>query len=150
MQGSIDSTFTMILTVRPVLLGDLDYDDDVDFFDLAILANNWLVDIGFDPPPDTTPPDPDPMQWASPADEPHEIECSPYYCATMTAEIATDPSGGVQYEFQCSESGFSSSWQGSPTYTVTIGGSGFNYTFKVRAQDIHENKTDWSSAVPMN
>ncbi|MHC4111424.1 MAG: hypothetical protein ACYSUY_10130 [Planctomycetota bacterium] len=147
--GSIDSTFTMILTVRPVLLGDLDYDGDVDFFDLAKLANNWLVDIGSEQDPDTIPPEPNPMEWAE-GGEPHEIECSPYYCATMTAKIATDPSGGVRYEFQCSEGGFSSSWQSSPTYTVTIGPSGHNYTFKVRARDIHENKTGWSSELPMN
>lgn len=40
------STHTMILTVRAVLLGDLDDDDDVDFYDLAILANNWLEGAG--------------------------------------------------------------------------------------------------------
>ncbi|MHC4285741.1 MAG: hypothetical protein ACYSWZ_22615 [Planctomycetota bacterium] len=145
MNGSIYSTFSMVLSTRTILAGDLDFDDDVDFYDLAKLANNWLVDIGFNPPPDTTAPEPNPMQWA-PGGEPREIfecECPPlcgYYCATMTAEIATDPSGGVQYEFQCSESDFNSGWQGSPSYTVTIGGSGHNYTFKVRARDIHDNR----------
>lgn len=148
--GWIYSTFTMVLTVRPVLLGDLDYDDDVDFYDLAKLANNWLVDIGQEPVLDTTPPEPNPMQWAS-GGEPKEIVCSPYYCATMTAETATDPSGGIQYYFDCpDESGFDSDWQGSPTYTVTIGGSGFNYRFRVKARDIYGNETTYSPALPMN
>ena len=163
LRGSIYSTHTMILTVEPVLSGDLDYDEDVDLYDLAKLANNWLVDIGYEPPPDTTPPTPNPMQWA-PGGEPREIPCGSYYCATMTAATATDPSGGVKYKFVCSNSDFSSGgqadcmfnpgncpeWRVSPTYTVTIGGSGFKYTFKVRAQDFYENKTDWSPALPMN
>ena len=149
--GSIYSTFSMVLSVEPVLLGDLDDDDDVDFFDLAILANNWLVDIGFDQPLDTTPPEPNPMEWA-PGGVPKEIQCPGGYCATMTAKTAEDPSGGIQYEFQCTdESGFSSGWQGSPSYTVLVSTySGHNYTFKVRARDIHDNRTDWSIALPMN
>jgi hypothetical protein len=151
MIGSIDSMFSMVLSVEPVLLGDLDDDDDVDFFDLAKLANNWLVDIGFDPHIDTTAPEPNPAQWAS-GGQPQEISCPGGYCATMTAETATDPSGGVQYEFQCTdESGFSSGWQGSPSYTVLVGTfDGHNYTFKVRARDIHGNETGWSPELPMN
>ena len=149
--GWIYSTFSMILSVTTVLSGDLDYDDDVDFFDLAKLANNWLVDIGFEPPPDTTPPEPNPMQWAQ-GGEPEEIQCPGGYCATMTAKIATDPSGGVQYEFQCTdESGFDSGWQSSPSYTVLVSiYSGHNYRFRVRARDIHDNRTAWSPALPMN
>ena len=151
--GSIESTFTMILTVRPVLLGDLDYDDDVDYFDLAILANNWLVDVSSEPVPDTTPPTPNPMQWAD-GGAPKEIHCQGGdfgYCATMTAEIATDPSGGVQYYFECTnESDFSSGWQGSPSYTVLVGGSGQDNYFRVRARDILGNETGWSSTLSMN
>ena len=150
MTGAIYSTFSMVLSVRTVLSGDLDYDDDVDFYDLAKLANNWLVDIGFDPPPDTTAPEPNPMQWA-PGGQPQEISCPGGYCATMTAKTAMDPSGGVQYEFQCSESDFSSGWQGSPSYTVLVSSfGGQNYTIKVRARDIHDNRTDWSPALSMN
>jgi hypothetical protein len=151
LNGSIYSTFTMVLTVRPVLLGDLDYDDDVDLFDLAKLANNWLVDIGYDPPPDITPPDPDPMQWAS-GGQPHEIYGgggSFDYSVTMTAKTATDPSGGIQYYFDClDESGFDSSWQGSPSYTVLVGGSGQGLRFRAKARDILGNETGWSSTVP--
>lgn len=152
LQGSIYSTHTMILTVRPVLLGDLDYDDDVDFFDLAILANNWLVDVGFDPPLDTTPPEPNPMEWAE-GGEPKEIGTPPFdISATMTAAIATDPSGGVQYYFECTDvGGFSSGWQGSPSYTVLVGGSGQSLHFTVKARDIHGNETNPSDPpLPAN
>jgi hypothetical protein len=153
MNGAIYSTFSMVLSVETVLLGDLDFDDDVDFFDLAIFANNWLVDIGFEPDPDTTPPEPDPMQWAS-GGEPHETyNCrgENYYCATMTAETAADPSGGVQYYFECTdESAFSSGWQSSPSYSVQVAAySGQNFRFRVRARDIHDNRTDWSTTVGM-
>jgi hypothetical protein len=148
--GEVYSEHTMILTVRAVLTGDLDYDGDVDFFDLAKLANNWLEGVGGEPPIEDDPPEPNPMQWAA-GGEPKEIQCSPYYCATMTAEIATDPSGGIQYYFECvDEGGFSSSWQGSPTYTVTIGPSGHNYRFRVKARDLYLNETGYSPALPMN
>jgi hypothetical protein len=151
MNGSIYSTFSMVLSVEPVLLGDLDFDDDVDFFDLAKLANNWLVDIGFDPPLDTTAPEPNPMQWAS-GGEPKEIYGgggSFDYSATMTAKTATDPSGGIQYYFDClDESGFDSSWQGSPSYTVLVGGSGQGLRFRAKARDILGNETGWSTTVP--
>ncbi|MHC4633379.1 MAG: hypothetical protein ACYS9C_19210, partial [Planctomycetota bacterium] len=147
--GSIDSTFTMILTVRPILLGDLDYDGDVDFFDLAKLANNWLVDVGSESPIDTTPPEPDPVLWAE-GGEPKEIERSSSFWYTMKADIATDPSGGVQYYFECTtESGFSSSWQSSPTYEVEVGTSGQVDWFRVKARDIHHNESlYWSTELP--
>jgi len=156
MNGGIYSTFSMVLSVRTVLSGDLDYDDDVDFFDLAKLANNWLVDIGIEPIPDTTPPEPDPMQWAS-GGEPKEIVCSPYYCATMTARTATDPSGGIQYKFQCLEypdfypDGFSRDWESGASWTVPVSVySGQDYRFRVKARDFHGNETDWSPALSMN
>lgn len=151
--GSIESTFTMVLSVRTALLGDLDFDNDVDFFDLAILANNWLVDVSPEPVPDTTPPTPNPMLWAE-GGEPKEIYGGggtfDYY-ATMTAEIASDPSGGIQYYFDCvDESGFDSGWQGSPSYTVYIGTSGQGLRFRVKARDILGNETAYSSTLPAN
>jgi hypothetical protein len=154
--GSIDSMFSMVLSVRTILSGDLDFDDDVDFYDLAKLANNWLVDIGIDQPLDTTPPQPNPMQWApgNPDGKPRETyNCRGNfnYCATMTAETATDQSGGVQYYFECTDkSAFSSNWQSSPSYSVPVAiYSGQNFHFRVRARDIHDNRTAWSTTVGM-
>lgn len=151
--GEVYSEHTMILTVRPVLLGDLDNDGDVDFFDLAKLASNWLEGVGVESPIDDDPPEPNPMQWAE-GGEPKEIYGGggtfDYY-ATMTAEIATDPSGGIQYFFDCpDESGFDSGWQGSPTYTVLVGPSGLGLRFRVKARDFYLNETGWSPELPMN
>ena len=149
--GDVYSEHTMILTVRAVLAGDLDNDGDVDFFDLAKLANNWLKGVGQEPPIDEYPPTPNPMQWAVDG-EPEEIECSPNYCATMTAAIATDPSGGIQYYFECTDGAFpvNSGWQGSNTWTVIVGPSGHNHPFRVKARDLYHNETGWSPALPMN
>lgn len=149
--GYIYSTFTMILTVRPVLLGDSDYDGDVDFFDLAILANNWLEGVGgTEPPPDTTPPHPDPVLWAV---KPYEIGDPPFnVSATMTAATATDPSVPVQYYFWCTNtSGLSSDWQSDPKYTVLIGPSGTGRKFRVKARDSLGNESvHWSTEETAN
>jgi len=149
--GLAQGWHTMILSVKSVLVGDLDHDNDVDFYDLAKLANNWLVDIGEEPPIDVLPPSPDPMQWAE-GGEPKEIKCGSGdfdYCATMTAETATDPSGGIQYYFSCTtRSGFSSGWQSNPTYTVLVGRSGQAHRFRVKARDLYNNETGWSSELP--
>ena len=42
LDGLIEGDLTIILTIETVLAGDLDGDDDVDMFDLAVLAKNWL------------------------------------------------------------------------------------------------------------
>jgi len=150
--GEVYSMHTMILTVRAVLAGDLDYDGDVDFFDLAKLASNWLVGVGVELPIDTTPPIPNPMQWAT-GGEPKEIGSPPFnISATMTAAIATDPSGGIQYYFECTDlGGLSSDWQGSASYTVLVGGSGQGLHFTVKARDIHGNETNPSDPpLPAN
>lgn len=143
------STHTMILTVRAVLSGDSDYDGDVDFYDLAKLANNWLEGVDSEPPVDTDPPTPDPVQWASvPKEEPRGGTFD--YWAVMTAAVATDPSGGVQYKFECTTAGgFSSGWQGSPYYEVQVGRQDQRHRFRVKARDIHGNVSlNWSSELP--
>jgi parallel beta-helix repeat protein len=100
---------------------------------------------------DLQPPTPDPMRWAS-GGEPHEIYGGGGtfdYWAEMTAAEATDPSGGVQYYFECTkESGFNSGWQSSSTYRVKIGRSGQAQTFRVKARDIHGNQTAPSPTLP--
>jgi hypothetical protein len=140
----------MILTVRPVLSGDSDYDGDVDFYDLAKLANNWLEGVGTGPGPDTDPPTPDPVQWASTPKETNHGGGTFDYWAEMTAAVATDPSGGVKYKFECTtESGFSSSWQGSTFYEVKVGRTAQYHRFRVKARDIHGNEShNWSTELP--
>ncbi len=98
---------------------------------------------------DLKPPEPDPMKWQV---EPHENYGGggtfDFY-ATMTATEATDESGGVQYYFECTtESGFSSTWQSSRTYTVLVGRSGQYQRFHVKARDLYKNETGWSTLLP--
>ncbi len=100
---------------------------------------------------DLQPPTPDPMQWAQ-GGEPREVYGGggtwDYY-AEMTAEDATDTSGGVEYYFQCTtESGFSRDWDTSPYYKVLVGRAGQAHRFRVKARDIHKNETGYSPLLP--
>ncbi len=112
------------------------------------------------PPPDTTPPTPNPMQWAS-GGEPKEVDHGGGtwdYWAEMTAAQATDGSGGVQYYFECtSDSRYSSGGEGDPggtqwridrTYMVLVGQKDRNFWFRVYARDLYENQTEPSSQLP--
>ncbi|MBA7615808.1 hypothetical protein ES703_23094 [subsurface metagenome] len=101
--------------------------------------------------PDTTPPTPDPMLWAD-GGLPEEIWGGPedFYYAQMTAEVATDDNYGVEYNFICTtNSGFSSGWQGSNTYTKLVGMGGQAHMFYVIAHDLspNQNETGPSSTV---
>ncbi len=92
------------------------------------------------PPDDVTPPEPDPMTWASPPDAigPDRI--------TMTATAASDISG-VEYYFECiSGGGHDSGWQLSPIYMDILLLPSTQYTYRVKARDMSElqNETDWS------
>lgn len=101
---------------------------------------------------DMNPPTPDPMRW--------EVEPYKYnggggtfdYYATMTAVEAEDDSGeDVQYFFLCTtESGFSSGWQSSPTYTVKLGQHSVIARFRVKARDASGNQTRYSSEAQAN
>jgi len=100
---------------------------------------------------DLYPPTPDPMRWESVPDEIYRGGGTFDYWAVMTAAEATDPSGGVQYYFQCTtESGFSSGWQSSRTYEVKLGRRGQGHLFRVKARDIFGNETAFSSLLPAN
>ncbi|OHB73958.1 MAG: hypothetical protein A2Z25_05575 [Planctomycetes bacterium RBG_16_55_9] len=67
----------------------------------------------------------------------------------MTAVEATDPSGNVEYYFECTtESGFSSGWQSSRTYEVKLGRQGQGQRFRVKARDSFGNETAPSSLLP--
>ncbi|MFB0525122.1 MAG: NosD domain-containing protein, partial [Phycisphaerae bacterium] len=106
------------------------------------------------PTDDTTPPTPDPMQWAQ-GGEPKEVKLGPgsfdFYAVMMAAE-ATDDSGVVEYFFECTtESGFNSGWVSSRTYTVQVGRANQRHRFRVKARDLFGNETGWSveiSALP--
>ncbi|MCH7226885.1 sialate O-acetylesterase [Haloferula sp. A504] len=90
--------------------------------------------------PDTTPPSPDPMIWATP---PAALGDS---SITMTATTATDLNG-VEYYFESvSGGGNDSGWQDSSIYVDTGLNSETEYTYRVRARDKspNQNATDWS------
>jgi GH35 family endo-1,4-beta-xylanase len=83
-----------------------------------------------EPLPDFTPPDPDPMTWASApaATGPSSI--------TMTATTASDDTPPVLYYFECTNYGDANSgWQTSPTYIAHGLSPSTQYTFRVKARD---------------
>jgi hypothetical protein len=94
--------------------------------------------------PDTTPPTPDPMTWAS---APAAASSSQI---DMTATTATDPSG-VQYFFDETTGGpgaTDSGWQTSASYSDTGLDADTQYTYRVQARDmsINQNATAWSTS----
>ena len=98
---------------------------------------------------DLEPPTPNPMQWESAPEEVGHGGGTFDYWAEMTAVEASDPSGGVEYYFECTtESGFSSGWQASRTYKVKVGRRGQRHRFRVKARDSFGNETALSSLLP--
>ncbi|MFH2000949.1 MAG: S8 family serine peptidase [Planctomycetota bacterium] len=94
-------------------------------------------------PQDTTPPNPNPMTWAS---VPAAAGTS---SITMTATTATDPSG-VEYYFYCLTSGgHDSGWQSGTTYVDTGLSPATTYTYQVMARDLsaNQNGTGYSTAA---
>ena len=91
--------------------------------------------------PDLTPPEPDPMIWASlPA-------ATGLTSITMTAMTASDDTPPVMYYFECTNySAASSSWQTNTTYVANGLSPGTEYTFRVKARDSSaaQNETAWS------
>ena len=95
---------------------------------------------GGGPGPDVNAPTPDPMTFSS---NPHVVSQS---SISMTASLATDPSGGIEYYFDCVTNpggGTDSGWRTSRTYTDT-GLTGKTYSYQVRARDGAGNITGWS------
>jgi O-glycosyl hydrolase len=94
---------------------------------------------------DTTPPMPNPMNWAS---FPTATGSS---TITMTATTATDATTPpVQYYFECTtNSSKSSGWQSSATYVASGLTPSTQYSFRVRARDsaATPNVTGWSSTL---
>lgn len=92
---------------------------------------------------DLTPPTPDPMTWGSmpSADSSQSI--------TMTAALASDPSGSIEYYFACTSGGGNDSgWQTGTTYRDTGLSPDTQYTYTVKAKDLGSNET--SPAAPQS
>jgi GH35 family endo-1,4-beta-xylanase len=106
-------------------------------------TEEFVLNTGFySGPPETNAPTPNPMTWASvPA-------ATGPYSITMTATTASDNSPPVRYYFECTNHGeANSTWQTSPTYTVSGLTPSTLYTFRVKARDSSpaQNQTGWSS-----
>jgi hypothetical protein len=107
--------------------------------EIAILAESNTPP----PPPDNTPPTPDPMTWAT---VPYATSSS---SIAMVATTATDISG-VEYYFDETSGnagGSDSAWQSSTSYTDTGLSPSTQYTYKVQARDssVNHNATAFST-----
>ena len=96
--------------------------------------------------PDTDPPAPDPMTWAT----------TPYAAGSttisMTATTASD-SSGVEYFFDettGNPGGSDSGWQYSPTYVDTGLQPNTSYTYKVKARDMSTNNNETAPSVSVS
>jgi len=138
------------------LAADINHDGIVDLRDLAIISDQWLMRLPGAPGPasgDAAAPQPDPAQW-DPYGLPREFNGGggePFdYWVEMKAVEATDPSGPVEYFFECRDhrgvfpDGLSSGWQTDPSYTILVGRANQAFQFRVRARDGYGNTTAWS------
>jgi chemotaxis receptor (MCP) glutamine deamidase CheD len=93
--------------------------------------------------PDTTPPTPSPMTWAT---VPHATSAT---SISMTATTASDLSG-VEYYFECISggNGHDSDWQAGATYEDTdlVPNTQYTYRVKVRDKSSVHNETEWSTS----
>ncbi|MHC4743276.1 MAG: hypothetical protein ACYS8Z_15280, partial [Planctomycetota bacterium] len=95
-------------------------------------------------PPDTTPPTPDPMTFAT----------APYATGStsiaMVATTASDPSG-VEYYFTCTAGGGNDSgWQDSASYEDTALLPDTQYTYTVTARDKSANQNTTAASGPVS
>ncbi len=93
---------------------------------------------------DTTPPDPNPMGFAS---LPTAVSS---YEVTMEADVATDDRGGaISYKFTCTQGAAGcadSTWQSSASYTLGGLEAESTYCFTVAARDLSQNETTASAS----
>jgi hypothetical protein len=135
------------------IAGDLNRNGIVDLSDLVVFCEQWLAELPVTSifSPDSTPPQPNPARWA-PDGQPKEVYGGAGvldYRVEMTAVQATDASGSVEYFFECTaQTGWSSRWQASNSYTVLVGRSGQELRFRVKTRDLYGNETDWSEELP--
>lgn len=104
---------------------------------------------------DTTPPTPSPMDWATqPFMDPTWPDDN---VATMTALTASDPSGGIEYFFDCVEAPTGSwwngcedsGWQSGATFSDWFLVDNTTYHYRVKARDMHGNETAWSAQATL-
>lgn len=143
-QVSVSNT---VLTINPtaLLLSESNYAIQIGSNAVKDLAGNSFAGITENTTwnfrtADTNPPSPNPMRFAVPPTVVGETSI------TMTAATATD-SSGVQYFFECTAGGGSSSgWQDSPTFTNTGLAPETQYSYRVRARDKSsaQTATTWS------
>jgi len=113
------------------------------------------ITVDLEPPTPTGGSPGDPMAWdetITPTGLPREIYGGGIpgvdIYATMTAVVATDPSG-VEYRFICTTTpGFSSGWQSSPTYTILVGALGRAEAFYVIARDLSPIQNETGPSWP--
>jgi len=162
-----------ILSLLPIIrpYADIDRDGDVDFQDLALMADCWAGVLPADDPAclladlavdglatlqdvallaadwldgtDITPPEPNVMRWKS---RPTTVSAE---SITMTARAAIDAQYGVQYYFQClSANGPDSGWQYDTLFEPTDLPPGQAFTYRVKARDTsgNRNETAFSTA----
>ncbi len=94
--------------------------------------------------PDSTPPSPATMLWQT---TPHATGENSF---SMTAVLATDDSGGVEYYFSCVAGGngcTDSGWQSSQTWSPGGLDADTYYAYKVAARDNSGNETVASSSM---
>jgi len=162
-----------ILSLLPIIrpYADIDLDGDVDFQDLALMADCWAENL---PPEDSTciradlvrdsrtdaqdvallaadwldgtditAPEPNVMRWRN---RPATVSTE---SITMTARTAIDAQYGVQYYFQCvSANGPDGGWQYDTLFEPAELTPGQVYTYRVKARDTSgsRNETAFSTA----
>ncbi|MFA5292678.1 MAG: right-handed parallel beta-helix repeat-containing protein [Phycisphaerae bacterium] len=170
--SNVDMGYHYTLTAD--IVGDFDFDGDVDFDDLAAFMEYWMHsncsfpyfchdrDITEDGEVDfidyalftenygdveKIPPKPDPMTWAA---RPSSAGAT---SITMTATTARDNSGStVQYYFDCVSGGNCSptnnnndrDWDPCSVYTNDSLTNNVQYGYRVKARDARLNETGWS------
>jgi predicted outer membrane repeat protein len=150
--GAFGGTLEASMSEWP-LAGDINRDGIVDFYDLAVVMAEWLETLPTATgtmAADTAAPQPDPARWDIDG-QPQEVhnggDIFDYY-VEMSAAEAADPSGPVEYYFECREpGGLSSGWQASRDYRVLVGRPGQRLQFRVQARDQNHNTTDWSEWI---
>jgi sialate O-acetylesterase len=101
-----------------------------------LLPASPIRELMLAPAPDAVAPTPNPMTWDS---VPNAISDT---SISMTATVATDPSG-VEYLFDCASDGCADSgWQDGVTYLDTGLQPGTSYSYRVQARDKSANQND--------